>query len=325
MTKRFGVIIVNYKSAPLAVDAALSVLGDAPNAKVIIVDNASGDGSLSYLRDVMAGRRAHSPEPPAGDDPSPVFAPTSLAARSTEVIASPDNRGFAAGCNIGLKRFANDESIDALLLLNPDALVAKGSMAAFAERLDDSAAGLCGASILRFEPPHEAQAFGGAAFNAVTLLGANIGAGGALATAPSRETVERKLDYPIGAAIALRKDYLDCVGYLDERFFLYYEEIDWAQRGLPSLKPVWAPEAIVYHRHGAAAGSRIRPGARSPFSDYHMARSRMLYALKWAPHLAPVLIGAGALQAVRRFARGDMAQAGAVLRGSLPGAGREAA
>ena len=324
-----GVVIVNYNCAPLALDAALSALGDDKAARAVIVDNASTDDSLAYFSEVLSGTRPHISEAPArGPEPvrfaslalvSSALAPADAEAADAQlsILTASDNRGFAAGCNIGMRFLERAAAPDWFLLLNPDALVAAGAMDAFRQRLEDPAAGLAGASVLRFEPPHIAQVFGGARLHPLTLQGRNLGAEELVTKAPSQAEIEAALDYPLGAAMALRADYRQAAGDLDERFFLYFEEADWARRGAPDRRPVWAADAIVYHRHGAAAGSRERPGVRSAFADFHMARSRMLFAMKWRPFIVPLVLALSLAQAARRMGRGHWRQARAVLAGAF--------
>lgn len=321
---RVGAVIVNYNCAPFAVDAALSVLGAAGgDAEIVIVDNASPDSSAEYFC-ALAGGIAHEPSPtPPGlrlagrGDARIAIAETPQAGIS--IVLSRTNGGFASGCNIGLKALRRAR-LDLILLLNPDAMIAEGAIAALNNRLADPEIGLCGASVLQFEPPHAAQAFGGARLHQLTLLGENLGGNAALDAAPPTEEIEKALDYPLGAAIALRPDYIDRAGFLDERYFLYYEEADWAFAGRAFSRVGWARDAIVYHRYGAS--SKSAPSARSPLSDYHMARSRLQFALKWRPELVPALVAMGGLQAARRLMRGRSKQARAVALGSIPGAAR---
>ncbi len=326
--RRFGAVIVNYNCAPLTVDAALSFLG-AGGAKAVIVDNASTDDSAVYIRRVLSGEERHAPKAPrdqlAGGEVE--FAdPASIPVGALAMMKAPKNGGFAYGSNIGLRALSTMAGVERLLLLNPDALVAKGALTAFSRRLDDDAAGLCGATVVGFDAPHTVQAFGGAAFNRLTLTGRNLGQGDAPASMPDRKSVEARLAYPLGAAIALRKDYLARAGYLDERYFLYYEEADWAFSGGSASRPAWAPGAVVYHRYGAVSKSvQTGPGApseRSALSDYHMARSRRLFAAKWAPALFAFTIAIGAAQAARRAMRGRCQNAAAVFRGAMPGSPR---
>lgn len=338
----FGAVIVNFRAAGLAIGAARSFLGDG-GARAIVVDNRSPDDSWALFRAFAGGGPA-----PDAPRPSPIvnrpptyadLAPDEIAcvedvdaARATPAsvrlvfIKSAANGGFAAGCNLGLAALDGLVGVDALLLLNPDAALARGALRAFAERLADPGVGLCGASVVGFEAPHRAQAFGGAAMDALHR-GFNIGEGATLDDRPSRAEVEARLAYPLGAAMACRADYLDVAGYLDERYFLYFEEADWTRAGLPARKPAWAPDAIVHHRYGASSASAKRrvgePSARSPLSDYHMTRSRILFARKWRPLSAPIARAAGAWQAAQRFARGRPANARAVAaaaaRPDLPG------
>lgn len=332
---RFAVVIVNYNCAQLAIDAALSALGASRpgEARAIIVDNASTDGSAAHFRNFASrrARRAGEPLPRvAYADPASLamsITPAGRAAPPTDdltVVLASANRGFAAGCNIGLKAL-DPKAHEILVLLNPDALLTEKSLEAFAERLADPVVGLCGAAVMSAAPPHRAQALGGARLTPWTLTGVNLGAGLLLADAPPTDAIERELDYPLGAAIALRPDYLDRAGFLDERYFLYYEEADWALAG--GMKIGWARNALAYHRYGGATMSkaprRNAASLRSPLSDYHMARSRLLFALKWRPWLAPLLMGAGCAQALRRALAGRSREARAVALGSLPGAARE--
>ncbi len=326
---RFGAVIVNYNCAPFAIDAALSFLG-AGGARAVIVDNASPDGSAIAINRALKGETPHQSSPPPSpiEGSAPCFADIgSLAPDALKLLRSTRNGGFAFGCNIGLRALSAVPGIDRFLLLNPDAVISKNALRAFADRLIDNRAGLCGGTVVAYDEPHLVQAFGGAYLDPVLLTGRNIGEGGAIDAAPDRRSVERRLSYPLGAAIALRRDYLARAGYMDERYFLYYEEADWALAGGAVNRPAWAPGAVIYHRYGASSKSRKadvgEASERSPLSDYHMARSRVLFAAKWRPFLAPIAVAAGGAQAASRLARGRRANAAAVFRGSLPGSARE--
>jgi len=321
---RFGAVIVNYNCGRLAIDAALSFLG-AGGATAIIVDNASPDGSADDIERIIAGRTPYAPQsPPAPiERRTPAFADLgSLKPGALRLIRAQRNGGFAFGCNTGLRALTAAPGIDRFLLLNPDAVIARDALAAFAARLNDDRAGLCGATVVEFESPHRVQCFGGAALDPVLLIGRNIGDGDSIGEMPDRQRVEARLGYPLGAAIAFRRDYLARAGYLDERYFLYYEEADWALAGGPPNRPAWAPGAVVYHRYGAASKSR-RAGAgeasaRSPLADFHMTRSRILFAMKWRPLLTPVAVCAGFAQALSRYLQGRPAHAAAIFRACLP-------
>lgn len=330
-----GVVIVNFNCAALALDAALSALGDDPTARVIIVDNASTDNSMDYFRAVCGRELVHKPQLPklasdmAHAEPNFVCVhdvATALVSAKDPidheligdarlvVCSSLENRGFAAGSNIGLAWQRDAFACDWYMLLNPDALLASGAVRALEDRLIDHRVGLCGATVLRFENPEIVQAFGGATLNPLSLLGKNIGGERSVRQRPDHGDVEPMIDYPLGATIALRADYLEKIGMLDERYFLYYEEADWAFRGRKDYHCGWAPDAIVFHRHGASAGSRLFAKTRSPTADYHMIRSRLLFALRWRCWMVPIIICFSVVQSVRRILRGQGNQARSVLR-----------
>lgn len=335
-TSVWGVVIVNYNSARFALDAAMSVLGDCADAHVVIVDNASTNDSMDLFKQAFRDGQyqAHHPTNPVADHeiryarlkgiPVEFAEETDESSARVTIIRAKENRGFAAGCNIGLRFLERKNVCDHYLLLNPDALVAKGAMAAFEAALCVEGAGLCGATVLLAGQPGRVQAFGGAALNPVTLMGHNIGQGELLFSAPPTEVVEASIDYPLGAAIALRREYLHTAGYMDERYFLYYEEVDWALAGRKVGRPVWAREAHILHHYGVSSKSEFptpdEPSMRSALSEYHMVRSRLLFCLKWRPWLAPVVLFMGLAQCFLRIRRGRFSAAMALARGLQPGA-----
>lgn len=353
---KFGCVIVNYGAAAMALDAALSFLG-AGGRRVVIVDNESTDDSRDVFAAFVHGAGAHRPIFLGTDDfpiPYARVEPAKMKIHDTaegavsmgqlDIVYASDNRGFAAGCNIGLRILKSDPSLDAFLLLNPDAVLAAGAMDAFAAQLEKTDVGLCGATVLETGGDCAVQALGGARMEGLFHRGFNIGQGEPGPRDPSglmarQRSVEAAMTYPLGAAMACRRDYLDTVGFLDERYFLYFEEADWCFAGEraavgPVLKTgsrstrrqsgyrlAWAPDAIVFHHYGASSKSErsnaAAPSRRSPLSDFHMARSRLLFARKWRPHTVPVIWLATHAQALIRIGRGQIKNAQALFAAAL--------
>ncbi len=342
----FGVVIVNYNSAALALQAARSALGaQSPNGatKIVIVDNGSPDNSRSIFRKTLEEKKG---PPIKGPDlveevslaefsnihPAIAQVESSKTGQSSlipvsgdmekanlVILENPQNKGFAAGNNIGLQ-FLGTRNCSHFLLLNPDAVLERGALMAFANCLENPQIGLAGATLLSITPPWPVQAYGGARLCPLTLLGRNIGGakdhGKNIVTLHKR--ARTRIDYPVGAAMAFRRDWLDHVGPMDERYFLYYEEIDWVTAGANRYRPVWAEGAIAYHHHGASIGSNLGHKTRSALADYHMIRSRLLFAMKWRPYMLPVLWAIAGAQFIRRLFRGQHDQARAIIKASLP-------
>ncbi|MCI5045567.1 MAG: glycosyltransferase family 2 protein [Aquisalinus sp.] len=320
-----GIVIVNYNSLAYVIEAVQSILAAekiGERIRIVLVDNASTEHSFVEFENSIRERfetdiaiACQSGRGLSIIDGCPDTAEIIL-------IKSSCNDGFSAGCNIGL-RFLHETDTDLFLLLNPDAALHRNALKAFATKLSsESGYGLVGATLMNMRSDQGTQACGGAFLNPWSLLGRNLGAGLSLEDLPSEQDIEQHLSYPVGAAMAFRRDWLEYAGFMDERYFLYYEEADWSTKGKGKYKPGWARNAVVYHHHGAAAGSNLAAQERSPLADYHMIRSRMQYALKWQKWKVPLIICLTCVQAIRRGLRGQREQARAVILGGIPGAVR---
>ncbi|MGV6802111.1 MAG: hypothetical protein ACWA5L_09350 [bacterium] len=332
----FAVIIVNYNTPAFTYQAAMSALGAlsamaaSSKGSVIIVDNHSTDGSVTTMESMLADKEALARGSCLPDVSWPRVLPRTKSFRQNDdrldnidlsnldvvILAADKNGGFAAGNNIGL-RLLEQSNAETIVLLNPDAQLSELALSAFEEKLKDERYGLVGATVLSTARPYRAQALGGAQMSRLTLLGQNIGAGAISGALPSETQVEARLDYPLGAAIAFRRDWLQQIGLMDERYFLYYEEMDWARAGRHLYKTGWARAALVYHAHGASAGSNLGKAARSNLADYYMIRSRLAYATKWCPWCLPHMYILGCVQALRRLPRRQFSQARAILRAMI--------
>lgn len=234
-----AVVIVNYRTAALAVDCLRALAGEVaalPSCRVTVVDNASGDGSAETLH---AAVRAHGWDWAA-------------------VLALPENRGFAAGNNAALR--AEPPIPDYVLLLNPDTVVrpgAVGELVAFMDR--HPAVGIAGSrledpdgtpqrSAFRF-PTVAGELEGGLRLGAVTRwLGRSV-------VAPPVRDDAHPTDWVAGASAIVRRAVFERVGLLDERYFLYFEEVDFCRRARRAGWPCWyVPASRVVHLVGQSSG-----------------------------------------------------------------------
>ena len=171
---QWGVVIVNYNSARFALDAALSVLGDHPSAKVVIVDNQSTNNSMDIFHDaiekknhvsqalnnpisevkIISAELRNVDAMVAGHGALPEVLP------SLTIVEAGANGGFAAGSNVGLRTLEAEGDCTHYLLLNPDTQMGTGALEAFERALAAPDAGLCGATVLLANDPGKVQAFG---------------------------------------------------------------------------------------------------------------------------------------------------------------------
>lgn len=279
---RVAMVILNYRGADdtLACLDAVQQLDPGPIRRIVI-DNGSDDDSVERLRGAAPG---------------------------LELRCNPRNLGFGAGQNAVLTELL-DADFDWIWLLNndtrprPDAL---GRMLAVAAT--DEHIGAVGARLLDAEPPHRLQAQGGGHVQ--------WWRGSSREWSHDREPTP-ELDYLTGASLLLRADALRQIGLFDERFFLYWEDVDLCLR----LKQAnWrlglAPDAEVLHRQSASTG----PGSAA--KDRLINAAAVKFFRKHGPWGGGPAILIGTLGRIgKRLLTGRFGEAWAVLRGVCEGFG----
>ena len=236
---KLSVIIVNYNVKYFLEQAIQSVIKACENieTEIIVVDNNSVDGSVEFIESKFIGARK---------DLKPEI----------KIIANKQNTGFAKANNQGLQ-IAKGKYI---LLLNPDTVVEEDTFEKCLSFMDAHAdAGALGVKMIdgkgiflpeskrAFPSPEVAfyKAFGLAAlFPRSKVFGKyHLGYIG------ENETCE--VDVLAGAFMLLRKDVLDKIGYLDEDFFMYGEDIDLSYRIVKAgYKNYYFPETRIIHYKG---------------------------------------------------------------------------
>lgn len=241
------VLVVSYRTPDLLARALRNLLDvdQGVDLRVLVHDNASGDGTVERLRDEV-------PE--------------------AEVEASAANLGFAAGVNAALRR----SRAPWVLLLNSDAWPAPLAV----RRLVDAAEAHPTAAAVapRLERPdgtleHSTHPFPSVPLAAALALGLTRLAG---RRARERWLLEgswhhdrpREVPWAVGAALLIRRAALDEVGGLDERFFMYAEDLEWCWRAAQAGWTIrFEPAAVVCHVGNASGRSAY--GARRTEAYLH--------------------------------------------------------
>jgi GT2 family glycosyltransferase len=245
-----AIIIVNWNVRDMLVVCLRAVLADLASSslsgQVWVVDNASTDGSVEMLRHKF---------------------PT------VKLIASEKNLGFAAGNNLALRAigFVDPEEEHrpsgdlpkVVLLLNPDTEVQTGALQTLFDFLNSTPkAGIAGAQLVFGDGSfqHSVFDFPGLWQLAIELL-----------PLPGRLVESRlngryprwqyeqgqpfKVGHPLGAAMCVRREAIEQVGLLDERFHMYVEEVDWSKRIVAAGWDAYCiPAARVTHFGGQSTG-----------------------------------------------------------------------
>jgi GT2 family glycosyltransferase len=259
---RLSIIIVSYNSrADLeACLGSLTTTGrPAIDHEIVVVDNASSDGTPGYVRERWSGAR---------------------------LIEAGGNVGFAAANNIGIRQTAGE----LVLLLNPDTSIPAGAIDRLAAELDAHPdVAVAGPRIV------DAQGLAELSFGAMisplaelrqkTLVVGNDRGWPLVRSAVERMTrVRRRVDWVSGACLLIRRADLEAVGLLDERFFMYTEDVDLcAAVRARGRAVVFQPAVTIEHRRGRSAAT----AKRATLAAYR--RSQVAFYEKHHPQWAPVL------------------------------------
>jgi GT2 family glycosyltransferase len=180
---------------------------------------------------------------------------------------------------------------------------------------------MCGTIVRQYWQPDRLQALGGYAYNPFTGVGRPLGGNDRIEARFNPQEVADATDFVLGASLAVSRNFLTRVGLMAESYFLYFEELDWAMRnrrlGTDEMVIGFAHGAIVYHKAGATIGSPNATQARSAFSDYWMARSRLRFTARFYPLLLPLHFVLTWGTALRRIVKRRYGNAKALIRASL--------
>lgn len=234
------------------------------------------------------------------------------------LIQTGGNLGYAGGMNVGMRYAMADRDMAYCWVLNNDTEVHPEALAALLARsAGDAALGICGATLLLHQARDRVQALGGASYRGWRARSAALGIGLAAAQVPTDPAaIERQLAYVNGAAMLVRREFLERVGLMDERYFLYSEEHDWAWRGQQQgFRLGWAPAARVFHRHGATIGTASSGG--SPLSLFYLFRAKLMFVCRHQPMLLPTALPSLVWDALKFALKGQPGKTRAALRGLL--------
>ncbi|MBI2669629.1 MAG: glycosyltransferase family 2 protein [Candidatus Yanofskybacteria bacterium] len=165
-----------------------------------------------------------------------------------------ENLGYARGVNMGIK----NSSGKFILILNPDVIVTDKSiqkMINFMEKHPDI--GILGPQVLNFNGTHQRTFF--SYYKLATMLARRSFLGrfgwfkreldNFLMVDADPQKIQTP-DWLMGSAIMVSREALNKIGTMDERFFMYFEDVDWARRFWHNdYKVVYYPEAVMYHYH----------------------------------------------------------------------------
>lgn len=267
MKSHISIIIVNYNT-PDDTKAVVQSLREIEHQgfeyKIIVVDN----GSKEPLNFTGAFYKQHP---------------------RLEILRSESNLGFSGGNNLGIQHAIDHYDSDYYLLLNSDTVVkADFLQELFKLMKKDAKIGLAVSKIyfhrgyeyfansyLEAEK-HRVLWYAGGKVDWTNLLAYHIGI----------DEVDRghfdqvsDTDFATGCVTLISREVMERIGPLDDRYFLYSEDVDYSLRVREAgLKVIYCPTSVVYHKIGRSTG-----GAGSPLQQYYQTRNRIFLTMRHAP------------------------------------------
>ena len=245
-----------------------------PAYEVVVVDNGSTDGSVERLKKDF---------------------------KDVVYIENKENLGYTGGNNVGI-RYAIGKGAEYIWLLNNDTTMKVDALIRLIEAADkDPLSGLLGPKILQMENPEHAYAMMGRLNMWFPWPDRMEGED------ESKVTGEAVcVDFLSGSALLVKRKFVDKVGLLDERFFFYWEENDWCERGRKAgFSSVFVPDAVVYHKGGGTSGK-----GWNEFTAYYLVRNWIFFMRKHAAArywitFIPFLIGSLSYWIIKAILKGE--------------------
>lgn len=259
---KLAIIILNYRTPDLTVACLSSLAAEVsadPSIRVLVVDNASNDGSADRIERSIAEQGFGT---------------------WAQVLRSPVNGGFAAGNNLGIRAL----QADAYLLLNSDTLVQPGAVARLLEAMAaQPKAGILGPALLTPSGERDPSCFRDPAPPSELLRSARVGL---LGRALSRfepllpqPSTPMEPDWIAFACALLRREVIEQIGLLDEGYFMYFEDVDYCRRARAAgFKVLFWPDAEVVHLRGGSSQVTEESALRKRAPRYYYEARARYYA-----------------------------------------------
>lgn len=254
------VIVLSWNSEEYISKCLDSLQRLAGKPEIIVVDNASTDASVAFIKKNYP---------------------------KLKILKNSRNLGYAEGNNVGI-RYALDHGADYVWIVNPDVVVAPDCLSAFLAAAQKYPNPGIFTPKIYFAPGYEFHKdryskkeqgkviwSAGGLMDWANLIGSHRGVDEVDIGQYNSDTLTH---FATGATIFIRRTVFDQIGLIDPKYYLYYEENDFCQR---AKKAGWL---IMYIAGAVAWHSNARAtGIGSPLQDYYIARNRMLFGMRWTP------------------------------------------
>ena len=252
-------VIVNYNAGKEVLECLRTL--KKSNTQIVVVDNASSDGSVATIEKTFP---------------------------QVEVIKNSKNLGFAAAANQGIKHSLRKKAA-AVVLLNPDTLAKSDFVDRLWQRAQTrSSIGIVGPKIY-FAPGFEFHSqrykkadrgkviwYAGGQIDWDNIMGVHRGVD---EVDSGQFDQPQPVEFVSGCCMLVKAQVFKKIGLLDERYFMYLEDMDFCHRARRAgFQLFYEPQAVVWHKNALSSG-----GSGSNLQTYFFTRNRLLFGFSYAP------------------------------------------
>ncbi len=245
---KVAIIILNWNGKNDTIECLKSLQNiDYKNYEIIIVDNASSDGSVEEISKQFP---------------------------SVNLICNKKNLRFAGGNNIGIK-YAIENAFDSILFLNNDTIVKENFLSEFVKYFSQNEnIGICGGKIFYYSEPQKIW-FAGGKINWFSGLTKHVGIR-KMDCDKFNQIMET--DYVSGCCMLVKKSVFEKIGLLDENYFIYGEDADFSLRAKKfGFKLFYIPSSIIWHKVSISSGGNF-----SWFKNKNKLKSQLRFIFRYA-------------------------------------------
>ena len=307
-----AVLIVGFRNPADIVTCltGLSKAAIAPGFDVFICENGGQPAYERLARDLVD----HGLCVAANDEPGPFDTGTSrftdigelqFTARPSRVWigCAAENLGYAGGINAWLGPLLELGGWKGVWILNPDTTPEAHALAALVTRAETAGKGMIGSTIVDDDRPEHVRFRGGLHWQRIAPRSVPIGLGDHLGAPHDLVSIEDAMDSPSGASMYVTRACVEAIGLMDERYFLFFEDLDWGMRAKP-LGLGYASASIVSHGRGTTTGSAKDPAAIPKLTVYLEHRNGVHFVRRFFPWALPARIAVSLMYAVRFLLQG---------------------
>lgn len=294
-SKKVNIIVLNYNNYQDTIECIDSILKlNYANYNLIVVDNASLNNSFDHLNNHFKFLKEKSTiynyqlleenENCIFDDSCQLY-----------LTRANENNGYSSGNNIGIKISMEYTNCDYIWILNNDTVVDIDSLTNQVNYFNSQIIygnnlGILGSKILNYFDKDKIQSVA-FCYNKVWGIPKPIGLNKNINEISQIEV--DKIDFISGASMFVSRNFILNIGFLPIEFFIYFEELDWAQKAKTKKYSLgYCDDSKVYHKGGASVHfiESFKKNVKSQFysknylTEYHYTKSKLIYTHKYYPN-----------------------------------------